>query len=49
MAVRLLREGKEHTIYKNVKSGLTAAVPRHNELGKILAMKICDKLEIRRP
>lgn len=45
----LLREGGGHSIYKNPKNGLTAAVPRHNEIANVLANAICKKLEIPRP
>ena len=45
----VLREGGGHTIYKNEKNGKTAAVPRHNEIDNVMAIKICKTLEIERP
>jgi mRNA interferase HicA len=45
----LLREGKEHSIYKNLANGKTAAVPRHIEIATITAKKICERLDIPKP
>ncbi|MBE9197495.1 MULTISPECIES: type II toxin-antitoxin system HicA family toxin [unclassified Nodularia (in: cyanobacteria)] len=44
-----LREGGRHTIYYNPVNKRTSAVPRHNEIVNILALKICTDLEIPRP
>ena len=46
---RLLREGGRHTIYWTPSNGRVSAVPRHNEVGDILAKKICKDLEIPPP
>jgi hypothetical protein len=45
----LLREGGNHSIFKNVTSGKRTSVPRHNEIDRQLARDICDQLEIPRP
>ena len=42
----LLREGGNHTIYKNPKNGKQTAVGRHPELANILCKKICKQLGI---
>jgi predicted RNA binding protein YcfA (HicA-like mRNA interferase family) len=34
------REGAEHTIYKNPRTGMLISVPRHNEINAITAKKI---------
>jgi len=41
---QLLREGGNHSIYVNRKSGRTSSVPRHNEINNYLARKICRDL-----
>jgi mRNA interferase HicA len=43
------REGKEHTIWENPRNGHGEAVPRHVELGNILAKYICRRLAIPDP
>ena len=45
----LRREGGNHSIYKNTRNGIMAAVPRHREIKENLARKICDDLGIARP
>jgi predicted RNA binding protein YcfA (HicA-like mRNA interferase family) len=45
----LLREDKRHSIYHNPAKDKTSAVPRHTEIGDILARKICQDLEILAP
>jgi len=44
-----IREGGNHTIYKNPVNGRMTAVPRHREVKEFLAKKICDDLSIPRP
>jgi mRNA interferase HicA len=46
---QLLREGGNHTVYVNRKSGKVSAVPRHREINELLAQKICRDLEIPKP
>ena len=46
---RFVREGGKHTIYKNPANGAFSSVPRHREIKKYLAHKICDDLSIPRP
>jgi mRNA interferase HicA len=43
---RLFREGSRHTIYKNPQNGQMTSIPRHREIKKNLAKKICDDLGI---
>lgn len=45
----LLRDKGPHMIYRNPANGKSAAVPRHKNIAKITAIKICDQLEIPRP
>lgn len=45
----LLREGGNHSIYHNPANDKTAPVPRHRNIGRILAIKICRELEIPDP
>lgn len=35
-----VREGGEHSIYQNPRTGMLLAVPRHREIGEDLARKI---------
>jgi predicted RNA binding protein YcfA (HicA-like mRNA interferase family) len=42
----LLREGGNHSIYVNRKTGKATAVPRHREINDFLARKICRDVEI---
>ena len=44
-----VREGGNHTIWKNSSSNKPVPVPRHNEIKNILAIKICKQLEIPNP
>jgi mRNA interferase HicA len=46
---QLLREGGNHTVYVNRKSGKVSAVPRHREINEFLAQKICRDLGIAKP
>jgi mRNA interferase HicA len=43
---RFFREGSNHTLYYNPEKNVSAAVPRHNEIGTAVARKICKELEI---
>jgi mRNA interferase HicA len=46
----MVREGANHTVYKNLKNGNITAIPRHREIKNILCRKICVKdLEIEIP
>jgi mRNA interferase HicA len=42
----LLREGNNHSIYRNNKNGKQSSVGRHLELDNLLCKKICKQLEI---
>ncbi|MDX1994485.1 MAG: type II toxin-antitoxin system HicA family toxin [bacterium] len=42
----VLREGKEHTIYKNGQTNQQAPVPRHSEIDNKLARRICKQLGV---
>jgi len=44
-----LREGAKHTVYFNPLDGKSSTIPRHREIKKHLARKICDDLGIARP
>ena len=46
---RFVRQGGNHTIYKNLNSGKMTSVPRHREVKGNLAKKICDDLGVDRP
>jgi len=45
----LLREGGNHSIYVNRKTGKATAVPRHREINDFLARKICRDVEVAEP
>jgi mRNA interferase HicA len=40
------REGANHTIWKNTANNKFMAVPRHTEIGDVLANEICKQLSI---
>lgn len=40
----LKREGGSHSLWTNPLTGVTEAVPRHNEIPDRLAKKICKEL-----
>jgi len=42
----LKREGKEHSLWCNPRTGHCEAVPRHTEIPNSLARKICRYLSI---
>ena len=46
---QLLREGDNHSVCVNRKSGKVFADSRHRELNEFLAQKICRDLEIPKP
>ncbi|MGH7335950.1 MAG: type II toxin-antitoxin system HicA family toxin [Myxococcota bacterium] len=45
----LKRQGKEHELWTNPRTGWIEAVPRHTEIADSLARKICRKLSIAEP
>jgi mRNA interferase HicA len=45
----LRREGSNHSIYTNPRTGDTTPVPRHTEIANVLARKICKDLGVRPP
>ena len=46
---QFLHEGKKHSIYYNPTNRKTSTVPRHTEIAKNLALKICKDLGIPQP
>ena len=42
----LLREGANHSIYRNKANGKQSSVGRHQELDNLMCKKICKQLEI---
>lgn len=45
----LIREGGNHSIWRNPAKGKLSAVPRHREINDFTARKICRDLEIAQP
>lgn len=45
----LEREGGRHAIWLNPANGATAAIPRHSELKRNTARRICSDLGIEKP
>ena len=45
----LRREGKQHALWENPRTGHGEAVPRHAEIGNVLAKRICNKLSVPDP
>jgi len=43
----LLREGTNHSIYRNNKNAKQSSVGRHQELDNTMCKKICKQLEIK--
>ena len=41
-----VREGANHTLYKNIKNGRLSTVPRHSDIKENLCRKICKDLGI---
>jgi hypothetical protein len=46
---QLKREGAKHAIWEKAGSDKTSAVPRHNEIKRNTARRICDDLAVPRP
>jgi len=46
---QFLREGGNHSLYVNRKTGKASTVLRHREINEFLAQKICRDLEIPKP
>jgi len=44
-----LREGANHTLYINRVAKKVSTIPRHNEINRDLARKICKDLQVPRP
>jgi len=44
-----LREGGNHSVYVNRKTGKVSTVPRHRGVNEYLSRKICKDLEIPNP
>jgi hypothetical protein len=42
----LEREGTNHTLYRNLLTDKISSIPRHTEIGNILANEICKQLAI---
>jgi len=42
----LKREGGSHSLWTNPATGGVEAVPRHNEIANVLALKICRGLSV---
>jgi mRNA interferase HicA len=41
-----IREGANHSLYKNIKNGKLTTVPRHSDVKENLCRKICKDLGI---
>jgi mRNA interferase HicA len=41
-----VREGGNHTLYRNVTNGKLSTVPRHPEIKENLCRKICKDLDV---
>jgi len=46
---QLIREGGNHSIYRNAGNGRCVAVPRHREIKESLVKAICRQVLIERP
>jgi YcfA-like protein. len=44
-----VREGRKHTVYRNLNNEAQSTVPRHREIKKQLVRKICKDLGIPEP
>ncbi|MXW55295.1 MAG: type II toxin-antitoxin system HicA family toxin [Gemmatimonadales bacterium] len=44
-----MREGGNHTLYINPTAKKVSTIPRHNEINRDLARKICKDLQVPRP
>lgn len=45
----LLREGRNHTVYLNPRTGQRTSVPRHKEIATLTGYTACDQVGIPRP
>jgi predicted RNA binding protein YcfA (HicA-like mRNA interferase family) len=41
-----VREGANHSLYKNIKNGRLTTIPRHSDIKESLCRKICKDLGI---
>jgi predicted RNA binding protein YcfA (HicA-like mRNA interferase family) len=41
-----VRDGANHTLYKNIKNGKLSTIPRHSDIKENLCRKICKDLGI---
>ena len=46
---KLLREGGEHSIWENFVNKRRTSIPRHREIAKFTAIRICKQLDIPPP
>ncbi len=46
---RFLREGGRHSVWVNPTTGHKEAIPRHTEIDRFLARKICRMLSVPDP
>lgn len=44
-----VREGGEHTVYKNPQTNRSTSIPRHTEINAITAERICKALNVPKP
>jgi mRNA interferase HicA len=44
-----VREGGEHTVYRNPQTNRSATIPRHNEINDFTAAGICKALSVPKP
>ncbi|MGI4872761.1 MAG: type II toxin-antitoxin system HicA family toxin [Janthinobacterium lividum] len=42
----LVREGHDHTVFRNPANGLQSVLGRHREIDNLMARKICRQLGI---
>jgi mRNA interferase HicA len=42
----IIREGSNHTLYRNITNGKISTVPRHSDIKENLCRKICKDLGI---
>ena len=45
----LEREGSRHSLWQKPQTGVMEPIPRHAEIGKHLARKICRRLSVPKP
>ena len=44
---KLVREGKKHSLFRNIKNNRLSTVPRHPDIKENLCRKICKDLGIK--